>query len=266
MTKGRGWPAELRPTDQEPPEAASSARRAAPHCGRHSIRHWNHRSIRHSIPNCRRSNPSGHRSIPSYRRWIPNCRRWNPSYRRWSPNYRRWNHETRPIRDVASRAGVSPATVSRVFTRPDAVAADTRSRVLAAAEELRYAPHPVARSLAQGRTGNLGIVIPDIANSFSAVITKAVQQEVRRDGYALFLAGSDEEAGDEELLHARVREVARRVREQPGRERGHAQRIPGVARHEAQKTEERVAAGERAVEVERGGHGATRREGQHSSE
>ena len=102
------------------------------------------------------------------------------------------------IRDVASRAGVSPATVSRVFTRPDAVAADTRSRVLAAAEELRYAPHPVARSLAQGRTGNLGIVVPDIANSFSAVITKAVQQEVRRDGYALFLAGSDEEADDEE--------------------------------------------------------------------
>ena len=102
------------------------------------------------------------------------------------------------IREVASRAGVSPATVSRVFTRPDSVAVDTRSRVLAAAEELSYAPNPVARSLAQGRTGNLGIVIPDIANAFSAVITKAVQQEVRRDGFALFLAGSDEEAGDEE--------------------------------------------------------------------
>jgi LacI family transcriptional regulator/LacI family repressor for deo operon, udp, cdd, tsx, nupC, and nupG len=104
------------------------------------------------------------------------------------------------IRDVASRAGVSPATVSRVFTRPDAVAAQTRSRVLAAADELRYVPHPAARSLAQGRTGNLGIVVPDIANSFSAVITKAVQQEARRDGFALFLAGSDEVAGDEEQL------------------------------------------------------------------
>jgi DNA-binding LacI/PurR family transcriptional regulator len=103
------------------------------------------------------------------------------------------------IRDVAARAGVSPATVSRVFTRPESVAVDTRRRVMAAAEELQYVPHAAARSLAQGRTGNLGVVVPDIANSWSATITKAVQQEARRDGFALFVAGSDEAAADEEL-------------------------------------------------------------------
>jgi DNA-binding LacI/PurR family transcriptional regulator len=102
------------------------------------------------------------------------------------------------IRDVAARAGVSPATVSRVFTRPDTVAEDTRRRVIAVADELSYAPNPVARSLARGRTGSIGIVVPDIANSFSAVITKAVQQEARRDGYTLFVAGSEEVAPDEE--------------------------------------------------------------------
>jgi DNA-binding LacI/PurR family transcriptional regulator len=102
------------------------------------------------------------------------------------------------IREVAARAGVSPATVSRVFTRPETVATDTRHRVLAVADELRYTPNPVARSLARGLTGNIGIVVPDIANSFSAVITKAVQQEARRDGYTLFVAGSDEVAQDEE--------------------------------------------------------------------
>src|SRR4051812_50134011 len=102
------------------------------------------------------------------------------------------------IRDVAAMAGVSPATVSRVFTRPDSVAAETRRRVIEVAEELRYAPHPVARSLARRRTGNLGIVVPDIANSFSAVITKAVQHEARRDGYALFVAGAEGNAQDEE--------------------------------------------------------------------
>ncbi len=102
------------------------------------------------------------------------------------------------IRDVAARAGVSAATVSRAFSQPDAVAADTRRRVLAAAQELRYSPNPVARSLARGRTGNLGIVVPDIANSFSAVVIKAVQQEARRDGYALFVAASDDLADDEE--------------------------------------------------------------------
>jgi DNA-binding LacI/PurR family transcriptional regulator len=102
------------------------------------------------------------------------------------------------IRDVAAQAGVSPATVSRVFTRPESVATETRNRVMAVADELRYTPHPVARSLAQRRTGNLGIIVPDIANSFSAVITKAVQQEARRDGYTLFVAGTDEVAQDEE--------------------------------------------------------------------
>jgi DNA-binding LacI/PurR family transcriptional regulator len=102
------------------------------------------------------------------------------------------------IRDVAARAGVSPATVSRVFTQPDAVSAETRQRVLAVAEEMRYTPHPVARSLARGRTGTIGIVVPDIANAFSAVITKAVQEEARRDGCALFVSGSDEQAEDEE--------------------------------------------------------------------
>jgi DNA-binding LacI/PurR family transcriptional regulator len=102
------------------------------------------------------------------------------------------------IRDVAARAGVSPATVSRVFSQPDSVAPETRKKVLVAAEELRYAPNPVARSLARRRTGNLGIVVPDIANSFSAVVIKAVQQEARRDGYALFVAASDELAADEE--------------------------------------------------------------------
>lgn len=69
---------------------------------------------------------------------------------------------------------------------------------MAVAADLRYTPHPVARSLAQGRTGNIGIVVPDIANSFSALVTKAVQQEARRDGYTLFVAGSEEVAEDEE--------------------------------------------------------------------
>ncbi|MBL8927696.1 MAG: LacI family DNA-binding transcriptional regulator [Pseudonocardia sp.] len=104
------------------------------------------------------------------------------------------------IRDVAARAGVSPATVSRVFTQPDAVAPDTRRRVLDAAEELRYTPNPVARSLARRRTGNLGIVVPDIANSYSAMIIKAVQLEARHAGYALFVAASEELLDDEERV------------------------------------------------------------------
>ena len=94
------------------------------------------------------------------------------------------------IRDVAARAGVSAATVSRVFSRPESVTLETRRRVLSAADDLRYAPHPVARSLARGHTGNLGLVVPDIAVAFCAVVTKAVSHRARRDGYALFVADS----------------------------------------------------------------------------
>jgi DNA-binding LacI/PurR family transcriptional regulator len=64
------------------------------------------------------------------------------------------------IRDVAARAGVSPATVSRVFTQAATVSVATRQRVEAAAEELGYEPNPIARSLARGRTGNFGIIVP----------------------------------------------------------------------------------------------------------
>src|ERR671921_674145 len=112
------------------------------------------------------------------------------------------------IREVAARAGVSTATVSRVFTQPQAVADDTRRRVMTAAEELHYAPHPAASALARGRTCNLGIVVPDVSNSFSAVVTKAVDRQARREGYALFVAGSDEVVHDEE---ASARALAQQV-------------------------------------------------------
>jgi len=79
---------------------------------------------------------------------------------------------------------------------------------MTAAEELRYAPHPAASSLARGRTGNLCIVVPDISNSFSALVTKAVDRQARRNGYALFVAGSDEVLHDEEES---VRALAQQV-------------------------------------------------------
>jgi DNA-binding LacI/PurR family transcriptional regulator len=115
------------------------------------------------------------------------------------------------IRDVAARAGVSAATVSRVFSRPESVTVETRRRVLSAADELRYAPHPVARSLARGSTGNLGLVVPDIAVAFCAVVTKAVSHRARREGYALFVADADDRSalGADDLRSARA--MARQV-------------------------------------------------------
>ncbi|WP_428954586.1 LacI family DNA-binding transcriptional regulator [Streptomyces sp. cg35] len=110
--------------------------------------------------------------------------------------------------DVAAQAGVSPSTVSRCFASPHQVRPETRARVLAAAERLGYRPSRIARSLALGRTGTLGLIVPDIANPFFAVIAKAVQARARRKDYAVFLADTDEHPDDEyELALTLARQV-----------------------------------------------------------
>src|SRR3954453_8482390 len=64
------------------------------------------------------------------------------------------------MREVAQAAGVSPMTVSYVYSRPERGSAGAAARVRAAARELGYpGPHPVARSLRQGRVGSLGVVL-----------------------------------------------------------------------------------------------------------
>ena len=64
------------------------------------------------------------------------------------------------MRQVAEAAGVSPMTVSYVYSRPERVSAAARASVRAAAERLGYpGPHPGARSLRRGRAGSVGVVL-----------------------------------------------------------------------------------------------------------
>lgn len=93
------------------------------------------------------------------------------------------------IRDVAARAGVSQPTASLVLGKhPRArVAAATRERVLAAAEELGYRPNVVARSLARGRSFALGIVVPDLRNPFVLDVVAGAERVASSAGYAVLL-------------------------------------------------------------------------------
>ncbi|MBW3090046.1 LacI family DNA-binding transcriptional regulator [Bifidobacterium sp. 82T25] len=75
------------------------------------------------------------------------------------------------VYDVAERAGVSTATVSFTFRRPDIVRPETRERVLAAAKELDYVPNANARGLARGQTGVLGLY------SFDMLIDRPLDDE-----------------------------------------------------------------------------------------
>lgn len=101
------------------------------------------------------------------------------------------------IDEVAARAAVSKSTVSRAFSRPDTVRWDTRERVLAVARELGYEPNRIARSLAGGRTGAIGLFVPDIANPAFPPLIKAVQRQAARDGLVVFLGDAADDTEDE---------------------------------------------------------------------
>jgi len=112
------------------------------------------------------------------------------------------------IREVARRAGVSPATVSRAFSEPGLVRQETLQRVLAVAEELRYRPSRAARSLTTGKTGNIGVVVPDLGNPFFPAILKGAQARAREADHSVFLADSEENPRLEmELVRAMARQV-----------------------------------------------------------
>ncbi|AGL17258.1 LacI family DNA-binding transcriptional regulator [Actinoplanes sp. N902-109] len=112
------------------------------------------------------------------------------------------------IRDVARRAGVSPSSVCRALADPAAVRADTRERVQQAVQELGYYPNRAARGLSTGRTGNLGVVLPDLGNPFFPAVVKAVQSQARACDYAVFLSDIDEEpAAEAQLIRAMAKQV-----------------------------------------------------------
>ncbi|MEM4846677.1 MAG: LacI family DNA-binding transcriptional regulator [Thermosphaera sp.] len=103
---------------------------------------------------------------------------------------RRWKVPT--IEDVASHAGVSISTVSRVLNRSThKVNAHTRELVLRAVKELNYRPNAVARSLIQGQTKTLGVLIPDISNPYYSSIVHGIETAALAAGYAVFLCNTD---------------------------------------------------------------------------
>ncbi|WP_019587234.1 LacI family DNA-binding transcriptional regulator [Deinococcus apachensis] len=103
------------------------------------------------------------------------------------------------LRDVAARLGVSPATVSNAYNRPDQLSPDLRARVLKAAGELGYSgPDPLARSLRRGRSGVIGVVYDSplhtaFADPAASLFLGGVARAVQQEGLSLLLlAGGTE--------------------------------------------------------------------------
>lgn len=96
------------------------------------------------------------------------------------------------IYEVAARAGVSPATVSRVLNGMP-VTPSYAERVRAAARELDFTPNRTARSLRRRSSEVIALVIPDIENPFFTAMARAVEDRAQRAGYSVVLCNTDEQ-------------------------------------------------------------------------
>lgn len=100
------------------------------------------------------------------------------------------------IRDVADRAGVSVASVSRVLTGAGVVAEPTRLKVLEAVEALAYVPHSGARSLSTSRSDCIGVILPDLYGEFFSELIRGMDLAARAAGLHLIVSSSHDDAGD----------------------------------------------------------------------
>lgn len=98
------------------------------------------------------------------------------------------------IRDVARRAQVSIASVSRALNGLGNVRQETRERVIAAAAELGYVPHAGARSLSLARAHAIGVVLPDLHGEFFSEFVRGMDREASKRGYVLLLSNIHDES------------------------------------------------------------------------
>lgn len=101
------------------------------------------------------------------------------------------------IYDIAEKAGVSVVTVSRVLNDHPGVRKYNREKVLAAMEELDYKPNAAARTLAKGRTGMIGLVLPCFEDAFITQVLQSVEKQLAARNMFLVLAS---DSGRPELM------------------------------------------------------------------
>jgi DNA-binding LacI/PurR family transcriptional regulator len=101
------------------------------------------------------------------------------------------------IRDVAKKADVSVATVSRVLNGTANVNDSKKRKVEVAIEELGYRPNSIARSLSKKQTNTIGLILPSIVNPFFNEIAEAVEKRAHYRGYKVILCNSSNDAEKE---------------------------------------------------------------------
>lgn len=108
------------------------------------------------------------------------------------------------IRDVAQRAGVSIATVSRTVNGISTVAPELAERVWAAVTEVGYVPNTQARALVSGRSRMLGLVVSEITNPFFPELVQEFENLAVEQGYEVFIGSTNYQAARTEALIRRM--------------------------------------------------------------
>ncbi|MDM5336402.1 LacI family DNA-binding transcriptional regulator [Fictibacillus enclensis] len=96
------------------------------------------------------------------------------------------------IQDVAKRANVSIATVSRVINKQGGVRKQTEERILKAIQELGYIRNAAARTMKSKDTKTIGVIVPDINNPFFPSVMAGIEQKAREKGYFAILSSTNE--------------------------------------------------------------------------
>lgn len=98
------------------------------------------------------------------------------------------------MKDIARELGISVVTVSKVLRNHGDISEETREKVLKRMKELNYQPNFAARALVTGRTYTVGLVVPDLLHPFFAEVAKHLGSALRKQGYSLIIAASEEDS------------------------------------------------------------------------
>jgi LacI family transcriptional regulator len=101
------------------------------------------------------------------------------------------------LEDIARELNVSKMTVSRAINNHPEISRQTRERILATAQKMKYRPNQFARALTTNHSYLIGIVVPDLMHSYFAEICRGVESQARPVGYQNLICSTDEESRKE---------------------------------------------------------------------
>ena len=111
------------------------------------------------------------------------------------------------IKDVAKKAGVSISTVSRVINNSKPVTDEIKKKVLDVIEETGYVPNPLARSLVTKKSQLIGVVVPEVSDSFVNEILNGIEEIARMYNYDILLSNTYSDKNEDGTVDIVIKNV-----------------------------------------------------------